>query len=335
MIRVVLFFLEKGVRIIRLDSVAYAWKIIGTNCIHLPQVHALLQILRDVLDIVCPSALLITETNVQHKDNIAYFGNGIDEGQMVYNFSLAPLILHSFFTGNGSYLSNWAKTLKLPTNRTAFFNFISAHDGIPVLGARKILPEQEITKIFKTVEKKGALFNYKNLTEGGKTVYEMCITWWSALAENDDNFDMTLQRYLTSYAMSFSLSGFPAVYYEQWFGMESDIQGAKKSGINRDIVREDIDYTVFIKKLDNPNSKEAKVFAAMSALAKARASHPALHPSAKQTVLDLDKRVVAFLRESSEETLLALHNVSGDEVVVSYKGQQYDLQPYGFIWKPL
>lgn len=335
MIHIVLLNLEHGVRILRLDAIAYAWKELGTSCIHLPQAHALVQILRDVLDVVCPSALLITETNVQHKENLSYFGNGLDEGQMIYNFSLPPLILYSLFSGNASYLTNWAKTLKLPTKQTAFFNFLSAHDGVPVLGARKILPEKEIDTLFKKIEKKGAKFNYKNLAGGGQTVYEMCITWWSALEEKGDDFDVALRRYITSYAIGFSLAGVAAVYYSHWFGLKNNVKGWEKSKLNRDMVREDINYDEFVKQLDNPSSHEAKVFAAMSELAKARRSHPAFHPTADQQVLDLDTRVVAFLRSCPEETVLAIHNVSSDDVHVTYKGHTYELVPYGFIWQPL
>ncbi len=39
--------------------------------------------------------MIITETNVPHKDNIAYFGAGDDEAHMVYQFSLPPLVLHA------------------------------------------------------------------------------------------------------------------------------------------------------------------------------------------------------------------------------------------------
>ena len=40
---------------------------------------------------------MITETNVPHEENISYFGNGSDEAQMVYNFALPPLVLHTFY----------------------------------------------------------------------------------------------------------------------------------------------------------------------------------------------------------------------------------------------
>ncbi|MDN3685163.1 hypothetical protein QW180_22580 [Vibrio sinaloensis] len=52
------------------------WKELDTPCIHQPQTHALVQAMRAVMDAAAPHVKLITETNVPHKDNISYFGNG-------------------------------------------------------------------------------------------------------------------------------------------------------------------------------------------------------------------------------------------------------------------
>src|SRR6266508_1322834 len=95
-----LFYVAQGAQFIRLDAIAYLWKEIGTPCIHLPQTHRIIQLFRCVLDIVAPHVILVTETNVPHRENISYFGNGTDEAQMVYNFALPPLILYTFYTGN-------------------------------------------------------------------------------------------------------------------------------------------------------------------------------------------------------------------------------------------
>jgi sucrose phosphorylase len=75
-------YAERGAQFIRLDAIAYLWKQIGTTCIHLPQTHAVIQLLRAVLDEVAPHVRLITETNVPHQDNISYFGDGTNEAQL-------------------------------------------------------------------------------------------------------------------------------------------------------------------------------------------------------------------------------------------------------------
>ena len=97
---VLLLYAERGATFIRLDAIAYLWKEIGTTCIHLPHAHHIIQFLHAALNEVAPHVHLITETNVPHSDNISYFGDGTDEAQLVYNFALPPLILHTFHTGD-------------------------------------------------------------------------------------------------------------------------------------------------------------------------------------------------------------------------------------------
>lgn len=76
MVEVLLHYLVEGARYIRLDAVGFMWKIPGTSCIHLEQTHRLIQLFRAITDRVAPGTVLITETNVPHKDNISYFGDG-------------------------------------------------------------------------------------------------------------------------------------------------------------------------------------------------------------------------------------------------------------------
>ncbi len=59
------------------------------------------QFFRQLLEPAAPGAVLITETNVPHQDNVAYFGDGYNEAQLVYNFALPPLTLHALQTGDG------------------------------------------------------------------------------------------------------------------------------------------------------------------------------------------------------------------------------------------
>lgn len=114
---ILLMYAERGAIFIRLDAIAYLWKEIGTTCIHLPQTHAVIQFLRAAINEAAPHVHLITETNVPHADNISYFGDGTNEAQLVYNFALPPLTLHTFHTGDARILSNWAKTLTLPSDK--------------------------------------------------------------------------------------------------------------------------------------------------------------------------------------------------------------------------
>jgi sucrose phosphorylase len=96
MISIMILYISHGVRIIRLDAIAFLWKKAGTSCLHLGETHEIVKLLRVIADYLCPGTILLTETNVPNKENWSYFGNK-DEAHMVYQFSLPPLSLHALF----------------------------------------------------------------------------------------------------------------------------------------------------------------------------------------------------------------------------------------------
>ncbi|RKX74400.1 MAG: alpha-amylase, partial [Spirochaetes bacterium] len=98
-IDILLDYVGKGVRIIRLDAIGFLWKEIGTSCMHHPKTHEMVKLFRLVLAETAPGVILITETNVPHKENISYFGNGTDEAHMVYQFTRPPLTMDAYIRG--------------------------------------------------------------------------------------------------------------------------------------------------------------------------------------------------------------------------------------------
>ena len=77
-----------------------------------------------ILDDVAPHVRILTETNVPHSDNLSYFGDGKNEAQLVYNFSLPPLVLHTFRIGDASILTEWASGLATPSTRPHSSTFL-------------------------------------------------------------------------------------------------------------------------------------------------------------------------------------------------------------------
>ena len=60
---IIMLYLSKGCRILRLDAVAFLWKKIGTSCLHLPETHEVIKLIRNLLEVVAPEVLILTETN--------------------------------------------------------------------------------------------------------------------------------------------------------------------------------------------------------------------------------------------------------------------------------
>ncbi|MEJ5173833.1 alpha-amylase family glycosyl hydrolase, partial [Erwinia sp. MYb416] len=201
MVNVVLDYLEKGADYLRLDAVGYMWKTPGTSCIHLEKTHQLVKLFRAIANEVAPGTVVLTETNVPHKDNISYFGNGRDEAQMVYQFSLPPLVLHAIHYGSSRALRQWAASLDGGSGSTTFFNFLASHDGIGLNPLRGILPETEIVSLVRDLAMEGALISYKNNPDGSTSPYEINVTYMDALNQKTDDDDTRLRRFLLAHAL--------------------------------------------------------------------------------------------------------------------------------------
>lgn len=320
-----LFYCEQGADLIRLDAIAYLWKESRTRCVHLPQTHAVVQLLRAVLDAAAPHVQLITETNVPHADNISYFGKPLpaddtgrrrtDEAQWVYQFPLAPLILHTFATGNAAVLTNWAQQLgDMPG---AFFNFTASHDGIGVLPALGILSPDEVEALVQQTLRHSGRISYRSLPDGSQTAYELNITFYDAL--NDPmapNPDLDVARFLASQAIMLALAGLPGIYFQSLFGARNCDACLEATGRARSINREKFDLASLREQLATPGSHAQRVFTGYLQILRARASHPAFHPYGAQQIFTLDPAVFSLRRvppaPGVQRPVICLTNVTGE-----------------------
>jgi glycosidase len=315
-----LFYVSQGATIIRLDAIAYLWKEIGTPCIHLPQTHRMVKLFRAVLDAAAPDVLLITETNVPHAENISYFGDLLpgtgltDEAQMVYQFPLAPLVMHSLLAGDARVLSQWAAGLEAPAPQATFFNFTASHDGIGVLPAKGLLGEVQIQKLVDTALAHGGQVSYKTNPDGGRSVYELNISYFDALSDPaaGEPVDRQVARFVVSQAIMLSLAGVPGIYAHSLLGSRSWREGVALTGRNRSINRQKLDRATLVRELADPTSLRSRVFAAYCRLLRARRAEPAFHPCGPQQVLLLGDSIFALLRTAPDggSRVLCLHNVS-------------------------
>ncbi len=320
LVEALLFYVEQGAKFIRLDAIAYLWKEIGTICIHLPETHRIIQLLRAVLDELAPDVMLITETNVPHADNLSYFGDGTNEAQLVYNFALPPLVLHSLAAGDASKLTRWAQSLTLPSDCVTFFNFLASHDGIGMNPARGILSDAEIEALVQRAQDHGGFVSYKHNPDGSRSPYELNINFFDALSNPSANEPLPTQinRFICAQAIMLSLAGVPGIYFHSLFGSRGDRASAEASGIPRRINRQKFERAALETELGTSSSRQAMVFALYKQLLQKRRAHPAFHPAAPQHVIECDARVFAVLRISRDGSnqVLCLHNVSNQTVSV-------------------
>ncbi len=350
-IRVLLDYVAQGAALIRLDAIAFMWKEPGTSSIHLPQTHAIIQLLRAVLDVAAPQVILITETNVPHAENISYFGDGANEAQMVYQFPLPPLVLHTFRTGDASALSAWASTIQRVSDRTTFFNFTASHDGVGLRPATGLIPAADVQALVDLTLDHGGRVSYRQLPDGSASPYELNITYFDAIthpAITARDPDRAFRRFLCSQAIMLALIGVPGVYFHNLFGSRNWIEGVEQTGRARTINREKLDADALLRELADTASLRSRVYHGMIELLTMRASTPAFHPLGDQRVLDYGAGVFAVERTApaGDATVIALHNVSDQAVSIATlpAGNWRDLNtganvsapltldPYAILW---
>ncbi len=312
-----LIYVRRGAEIVRLDAVTYLWEEPGTPCANLEQTHQIIKLLRDALDLVAPWVMLLTETNIPHADNIAYFGDGHDEAQMVYNFALPPLVLFTMQSGDAGALSRWADGLEYPSQHTTYLNILDTHDGIGLLGARGFLSPAEINRMVDIARDYGALVSFRS-GPSGEEPYEINSTWFSAV--NDEQADepqaLQVKRFLASRSIALALKGVPAIYLHGLIGSSSDRQAAAASGCKRDVNREVISGRKILQQVADPDSRVSLIADLLFKLSNVRASQAAFHPGGAQKVLEFSPQVFALLRTSPDggDHILCLTNVANESV---------------------
>lgn len=333
-IDVLLTYAERGAEFIRLDAIAYLWKEIGSSCIHLPQTHRVIQVLRAALDEAAPHVLLITETNVPHADNVSYFGDGRNEAQLVYNFALPPLTLHALTTGDASALTQWAADLSRPSNEVTFFNFLASHDGIGLNPARGILRDAEIDALVERTLAHGGRVSYKHTADGSTSPYELNINYFDALSDpnGDEPLDRQIDRFVAAHAIMLALAGVPGLYFHSLFGSRGWPEGVARLGHNRAVNRQKLDRAGVERELQDDRSLRRRVFQRLTALLQARSASPAFDPHGAQRVLALSNCVFAVERAANGARVRCVTNVSNDRQTVQLGTEVLTLLPYHTHW---
>ena len=318
MVEVLLFYVQNGAMILRQDAIAYLWKEIGTSCIHLPQTHDMVKLFRAILDLVAPDVMIITETNVPHDENISYFGTGRDEAQMVYNFTLPPLLFYSFVSEDCKVLTDWAAGLQLESPNNTFFNFTASHDGIGVRPLEGILPSAELDRLIDVVQSNDGQVSYKRNPDGSDSPYELNITYIDAILASRDSENA--DRFLASQSIQYALPGVPATYIHSLLGSRNWTAGVQQTGRARTVNREKLQIDQVLSELSDPASFRSRVFYPYLNLIKLRRAQKAFHPNADFEILEIDPKVFAIKRYCEDQTIYALTNISSTETNVSLAG---------------
>lgn len=361
-IGIVAFYLRNGIDVFRLDAIAFVWKIIGSDCLNLAQTHEIVRLLRTLVEHARPEALLITETNIPHRENLSYFGNA-NEAHLIYNFSLPPLLVNTLITGDCQYLRNWMMSMPPARNGTTYLNFIASHDGLGLRPAEGLLSDEEIFTLAETLQDFGGHISWRALNHGTHEArpYEINISLYDALqgtVKGPDPYNH--DRFICAHAIMLALEGIPAFYFHSLVATHNDNEKLQRTGHNRAINRHNWDRAALEELLDN-GSEHQRAFEALTRLINIRKANPCFHPNATQFTLHLPgtdnlNQIFAFWRQSMDrqQNVFCLYNITDQPQTVCLcdlnlintdswfdlvTGQAHpdlqasaDLEPYAFIW---
>lgn len=325
MLKVLFFYINRGIRIIRLDAIAYLWKEVGTSCIHLPQTHRIIKLFRELAELIHPDCVILTETNVSDNENLSYFGNKGDEAHMIYQSPLPPLILYTLHTGSSKHLTQWAREIPEPGYEATYFNFTASHTGIGVRPAEGLIPGEEMNQMVEKMKNFGGHVSTKTNADGSESPYEINITYFDALKgtyRGED--DLQSERFLCSQTIMMSLRGIPGFYIHSLTATENDHEG----------------------------DPAHRVFSELKRLMGIRISQPAFHPDSPQEILNLGESFFAIKRiPESGEAIWSLSNITDRQQdcelgrldhtgalhdLISGRdfegGEKITLEPYQTVW---
>ena len=359
-IKIIRFYLDKGIRIFRLDAVAFLWKTLGTNCLNLPETHEVVRLIRSLIEHAYPDTILITETNIPNRENLSYFGNA-NEAHCIYNFSLPPLLVNTMVTGNCHYLKQWLMSMPPARNGTAYFNFIASHDGIGLRPAEGLLSEAEISSLINTMRNFGGEISWRTGDNATKKPYEINISLFDALQGTTEGKDQwNIERFICAHAIMLGLEGIPGIYIHSLLAASNDYEKLEKTQENRSINRCVWDYEHIQAELDDSKSQHSLVSKQLKKLIQLRKQQAAFHPNATQFTLHLGDKLFGFWRQSMDRTqsIFCINNVSNtpqklriselnliitdnwrdliSDIVIDESidegNQTYTLEPYQTLW---
>ena len=351
-IKIILNLINHGIRIFRLDAIAYLWKESGTKCINHYNTHNIIKLIRAICSLLSKKCIIITETNLPEKENLSYFGKN-DEANWVYNFSLSPLLVYSLLFEDSKKITKWSKNFPSAKKNNNYLNFIASHDGIGMRPIEGILDNNTKKKFFQRLKKNGGEFSFRKILGKGKNVYEANITLFNAFKKSniDKNGKFGFERYFAAHSIVMSFEGVPAIYFNSIFGNSNDNSKYIISGNKRDLNRYRWNSLKLENHLKDKKSKQNKYYVNMINLLKIRNKQKAFHPNAQRITLDLGSRVFAFKRTSLDrkQTITCITNMTSNVQLLNINGKvmygknllnkklvvinkKLQLQPFQTVW---
>ncbi len=303
------FWLDLGVDGLRLDAVPYLFERDGTNGENLPETHEELKRIRAFVDANYENRMLLAEANQWPEDSAAYFGDG-DECHMAFHFPLMPrLFLALQLESRLPIIDILEQTPQIPPD-AQWAIFLRNHDELTL----EMVSEEERDLLWRAYspDRRARL----NLGIRRRL---------APLLENDR------RRIELLFSLLLSLPGTPVIYYGDEIGMGDNVFLADRDGVRTPmqwsndrnagfsranaqslylpvVVDPQFHYeTVNVEAQQaNPNS----LLSWVRLMIRHRQRHPVFGRGSIEFLSPDNDQVLAYLRDSEDQTLLVVANLS-------------------------
>ncbi len=336
----VLFYANLGVDILRIDAPAFIWKENGTSSQNLPQVHTLLQLIKQCVKVVSPGMALLGEAIVPPKQIMKYFGSGefvAQECDFAYNATHMALTWDMLATSETKVmLAAQHDILKKPVG-TSWINYIRCHDDIGLgFEDQSILDSQKdphahrsylknyFSGAFPGSPSSGALFSSNPKTGDARISGSLAsLCGLERAIENKDQreVELSISKILLMQSHSMFLGGLPMLFYGDEIAYTNDYSfqlDPAKSYDNRWMHRPKIDWDKVEKRKDN-GSVEQLVFSQTQKLIGIRKELPVISDySNLEWMSPHNVHVAGFIRENESEKFIGVFNFSDQEAFLTW-----------------
>jgi len=308
-LRIMRFWLDMGVDGFRLDAIPYLVEREGTNNENLPETHDVIRKLRAAIDANYKNRFLLAEANQWPEDVREYFGDG-DECHMAYHFPLMPRIYMSIAQEDRYPITEIMQQTPDIPDACQWAIFLRNHDELTL----------------EMVTSKERDYMYTTYASDVRARINLGIRRrLSPLMENDQD------RIKLMNSLLLSMPGSPILYYGDEIGMGDNVFIGDRNGVrtpmqwspdrNAGFSRAD-PQRLYLPPIMDPvygyqaTNVEAQIRDPSSLLSwtkrmlAVRKTSQAFGRGARRFLKPGNRKILAYLREYGEDTILCVANLS-------------------------
>jgi amylosucrase len=322
-----LFLVNLGIDVLRLDAVPFLWKKMGTNCQNQEEAIMLLVAYKYLINLIAPGVLFKSEAIVAPNDIIRYLGSGGYEGkacEIGYHATLMNHLWHALACENTKLLNTTLSGLPPIPKSSTWINYLRCHDdigwGISDQNAADVGQNGHDTRLFCSAFYTGKLshsyaqgysFQIDQVTgesriSGGTAAL---IGIQKSLIENKrKDLLQAIERFQLLHGVIFFMKGIPLVYAGDEVGHLNDFNYLKideKREDNRWLHRPRMDWEKVALRLKE-DTIEHTLFHIISNLSRARKILPCLHGQAHEHII----------LTTNESTFCVEKKINGNQVLL-------------------